>query len=151
MTMIVISPMNFNSNSSFFGFHHSIIFSLDLVFVLLGFSSSISKINGRCCVTVSPCITLQSLRSLNSVFVPGYNQSLAVVSHWGVLSDVHLSQGRIQVLRNVQYRPILCMASHVAWPSVIRRETPSFWRLRPLSFEGHLERKKMQYIFGNQV
>ena len=27
-------------------------------------------------------------------------------------------------------------------PSVIRTETPSFWRLRSLSFEGRLERKK---------
>ena len=35
-------------------------------------------------------------------------------------------------------------------PSVIRTETPSFWRLKSLSFEGHLE-KKMKSIFGNQV
>ena len=35
-------------------------------------------------------------------------------------------------------------------PSVIRTETPSFWRLKSLSFEGLLE-KKMKSIFGNQV
>ena len=35
-------------------------------------------------------------------------------------------------------------------PSVIRTETPSFWRQKSLSFEGHLE-KKMKPIFGNQV
>ena len=35
-------------------------------------------------------------------------------------------------------------------PSVIRIETPSFWRLKSLSFEGHLE-KQMKSIFGNQV
>ena len=35
-------------------------------------------------------------------------------------------------------------------PSVIRTETPSFWRLKSLSFEGHLE-KKMKSMFGNQV
>ena len=34
-------------------------------------------------------------------------------------------------------------------PSVICTEAPSFWRLKYLSFEGHLE-KKMEYIFGNQ-
>ena len=35
-------------------------------------------------------------------------------------------------------------------PSVIRTETPSFWRLKSLSLEGQLE-KKIQSIFGNQV
>ena len=35
-------------------------------------------------------------------------------------------------------------------PSVIRTETPSFWRQKSLSFEGHLE-TKMKSIFGNQV
>ena len=35
-------------------------------------------------------------------------------------------------------------------PSVIRTETLSFWRLKSLSFEGHLE-KQMKSIFGNQV
>ena len=35
-------------------------------------------------------------------------------------------------------------------PSVIRTETPSFWRQKSLSFEGHLE-KKMKSVFGNQV
>ena len=39
---------------------------------------------------------------------------------------------------------------HACQHSVIRTETPSFWRLKSLSFEGHLE-KKMKYIFGNQV
>ena len=35
-------------------------------------------------------------------------------------------------------------------PSAIRTETQSFWRLKSLSFEGHLE-TKMKSIFGNQV
>ena len=39
---------------------------------------------------------------------------------------------------------------HACQPSVIRTETPYFWRLKSLSFEGHLE-NKMEYIFGNQV
>ena len=39
---------------------------------------------------------------------------------------------------------------HACQPSVIRTETPSFWRLKSLSFEGHPE-NKMEYIFGNQV
>ena len=39
---------------------------------------------------------------------------------------------------------------HACQPSVIRTETMSFWRLKYLPFEGHLE-KKMEYIFGNQV
>ena len=39
---------------------------------------------------------------------------------------------------------------HACQPSVIHTETTSFWRLKYLSFEGHLE-KKMEYIFGNQV
>ena len=30
---------------------------------------------------------------------------------------------------------------HACQPSVIRTETPSFWRLKSLSFEGHLEKK----------
>ena len=42
-------------------------------------------------------------------------------------------------------------------PSVIRTETPSFWRLKSLSFEGHLEKKMksilvikcMQRVFGS--
>ena len=38
---------------------------------------------------------------------------------------------------------------HPCQPSVIRTETPSFWRLTSLSFEGHLE-NKIEYIFGNQ-
>ena len=38
---------------------------------------------------------------------------------------------------------------HACQPSVIRTETPSFWRLKSLSFEGHLE-KKIEYICGNQ-
>ena len=39
---------------------------------------------------------------------------------------------------------------HACQPSVIRTETTSFWRLKSLSFEGHLE-KKMEHIIGNQV
>ena len=35
-------------------------------------------------------------------------------------------------------------------PSVIRTETPSFWRAKSVSFEGHLE-EKMKSIFGNHV
>ena len=35
---------------------------------------------------------------------------------------------------------------HACQPSVIRTETTSFWRLKSLSFEGHLE-DKMEYIF----
>ena len=30
---------------------------------------------------------------------------------------------------------------HACPPTVIRTETPSFWRLKSLSFEGHLEKK----------
>ena len=30
---------------------------------------------------------------------------------------------------------------HACQPSVIRTETPLFWRLKSLSFEGHLEKK----------
>ena len=30
---------------------------------------------------------------------------------------------------------------HPCQPSVIRTETPSFWRLQSLSFEGHLEKQ----------
>ena len=36
------------------------------------------------------------------------------------------------------------------WPPVSPTETPSFWRQKSLSFEGHLE-KKMKSIFGNHV
>ena len=38
---------------------------------------------------------------------------------------------------------------HACQPSVIRTETSSFWRLKSLSFEGHLE-MKMEYIFDKQ-
>ena len=35
---------------------------------------------------------------------------------------------------------------HPCQPSVIRTETPSFWRLTSLSFEGHLEKQKSTFL-----
>ena len=35
---------------------------------------------------------------------------------------------------------------HACQPSFIRTETPSFWRLTSVSFEGHIEKEKMEYI-----
>ena len=36
---------------------------------------------------------------------------------------------------------------HACQPSVIRTETPSFWILKSLSFEGHLAKKNRVYIW----
>ena len=36
---------------------------------------------------------------------------------------------------------------HACQPSVIRTETTSFWRLKSLSFEGHLEKKNGVYFW----
>ena len=35
---------------------------------------------------------------------------------------------------------------HACQPSVVRTETPSFWKLTSLSFEGHLEKTNGVYF-----
>ena len=76
--------------------------------------------------------------------------------------DPIIMQGRIQVLRKGGGGPIYLMYPcsvfevgggmlHACQPSFIRTEIPSFWRLTSVSFEGHIEKEKMEYIFANHV